>query len=339
MTGLIGFKACYLHPSKPAIKNCRSCGRPICKPCADEGSDPGLCAPCEGAVSDASETSSAGSGAHGVSRAAAPLSLGEVTVFEDGTLEERAETEDRVDPTGWSSSPPAAPPPREVLPGETSRPEPGEAGADEPDEPEPAERTGEEPAAAAPAGSRAHWRQIASALPYTLGATALVSGLWLLIAYFGRQWSQVSVFTLGLVVPWALYNSTMRKRRMGVRVYSEPPPVPYVSVTSFTIVAVTTPLLEYLAYKTVFRGVTNEIPFTDFVSRYFSNLDWLLVVCGLALALFTPFLLKVGAGWSRSATRRSKKKARTAQEPDEPAESVEDAPAEAAEESPMPKWL
>ncbi len=169
--------------------------------------------------------------------------------------------------------------------------------------------------------------QMAYALPYGLGAAVLVACAWLLIALFSKQWSQVSIFSLGLVVPWALFNSTTRKKRMGRRVWTEPPPVSMVSALSFTIVAVFTPLLELLAYKVVYGSNPTRLPFSDFVQRYMKGADWFMVACGLTLALLVPFILKIGAEWSKPSLRRKRaaEPPRAEDEKGEPATDTADA--------------
>jgi peptidoglycan/LPS O-acetylase OafA/YrhL len=158
------------------------------------------------------------------------------------------------------------------------------------------------------------WSQIAYGVPYALAAGALVSCAWLLIALFGKQWSQVSVLTLGLVVPWALFNSSTRKKRLGIRVWKETPPLIMISITSFAIFAVMTPVVEFLAFKAVYGSNPSNLPYSDFVQRYFKGTDWLLVACGLVLSLLTPFLLKVGAEWSKPSVRRKSGEAELTQQ-------------------------
>lgn len=212
---------------------------------------------------------------------------GEVTVFDDGTVvspEPSAPARTETAPEAGTVAMTDMPPTPVTGPKVPEKEKPSI---------EPLERTGP-------------LYQMAYALPYGLGAAVLVTGAWLLIALFSKQWTQVSIFSLGLVVPWALFNSTTRKKRMGRRVWTETPPVWMVSAMSFAIVAVFTPLLELLAYNAVYGSNPGKLPFSDFVQRYMKGADWFMVSCGLALALLVPFLLKLGAEWSKPSLKRKR---------------------------------
>jgi len=57
---LKGWRECYRHPKKPAIRDCSCCGRPICKECESESGNPALCAPCKESLSPVEEKPVAG---------------------------------------------------------------------------------------------------------------------------------------------------------------------------------------------------------------------------------------------------------------------------------------
>ncbi len=264
-----GFKSCYRHPRRPAIRNCQYCERPICAECELESGDHRVCGPCKKKLVSAT--------AAGVQPQAAPLGLGEVTVLRDGTV---------VD----SENPPAGTV-EPAAPGEGQAP--GESPA------EPAEREGEAEEAAGPeARPKAReveapggpLRQLAYAAPFSVAVDLAVAGAWLLVAVLTEQWTQISILTLGLAVPWVFYNATTRKKRDGEPVWTEPPVV-LVSISSFTLVTLTASLLEYLVYQTVFSSF---MKFDAFVKEYFDGLGWALIAIGLACALFTPFILRIG---------------------------------------------
>ena len=271
------------------------CERPICRECEEESGDRLLCAPCKQALSPVEDERVQTPSEPPESRSALFMP-GEVTVFDDGTV---------VSPEPGAVATTDVPPGPAALPNFPEEEKPSMA---------PLDRTGP-------------LSQIFYALPYGLGAGVLVAGVWLLIALFSKQWTQVSIFSLGLVVPWALFNSTTRKKRRGRRVWMEPPPVWMVSAVSFAIVAVLTLLLELLAYKVVYGSNPARLPFSDFVRRYMKSADWFLVACGLALALLVPFILKIGAGWSKPSLgrKRGAEPPRVEDEKGEPAADTADA--------------
>jgi hypothetical protein len=154
------------------------------------------------------------------------------------------------------------------------------------------------------------WSQMLYALRYAVGAGVLVTAAWLLIALGAKQWTQVSVFILGIAVPWALFNATTRKKYLGMRVWRETPPVIFMSTASFVVVMAFTFVMEFLARLMIFG---TKFPMSDFAQRYFKTTDWILIVCGLMLSALTPFVLKFGAALSIPSLRR-KAPQRTEQE-------------------------
>jgi hypothetical protein len=158
------------------------------------------------------------------------------------------------------------------------------------------------------------WSQMLYASRYGVAVGLMVVAAWLLLALVSKQWTQISVFTLGLAVPWALYNATTRRKYLGLRVWIEPPPLIFMSTASFVIVMALTLAMEYLARLLIFG---NKFPAADFAQRYFRASDWVILVCGLALAALTPFLLKFGAELSAPWLRkRSKAEGEEQQETD-----------------------
>ncbi len=287
------FKACYRHPKQPAVKNCQYCEQPICRECEKESGDHRMCGPCK------KKLVSRAAMAAGPQPQRAQFELGEVTVFRDGTVvapeqapvapESLRVKEDDGAQDGHADEEPA-------LPGQSgaTTTAPNEVNADE--KAGQTERSGEKPGGLS---------QVAYALPFTLATDICVAGTWLLVAVILKQWTQISVLTLGLAVPWVFYNATMRKKRAGERVWTESPVV-LVSIISFTLVAVTAPLLEFLVFKVVFSGFKQ---FDAFAREYFNGVGWALISLGLAFSLLTPFLLKIGARWDvpRLRLRRRRK--------------------------------
>lgn len=51
-TGQMPFRDCHRHRGKPALRDCLRCGKPICKQCELESGDPGYCAPCKEALTE-----------------------------------------------------------------------------------------------------------------------------------------------------------------------------------------------------------------------------------------------------------------------------------------------
>jgi hypothetical protein len=154
------------------------------------------------------------------------------------------------------------------------------------------------------------WSQMLYAGWYALAAGVLVTAAWLLIALGAKQWTQISVLTLGIAVPWALFNATTRRKYLGTRVWRETPPVIFMSAVSSAIVIAFTLLMEVFARWLIFGA---KFPMSDFAQRYFKTTDWILIVCGLMLSALTPFVLKFGAALSAPSLRR-KAPQRTGQE-------------------------
>lgn len=287
------FKACYRHPKQPAVKNCQYCEQPICRECEKESGDHRMCGPCK------KKLVSRAAMAAGPQPQRAQFELGEVTVFRDGTFVEP----DRV-PSNVESPPPEA---DEVAPDELARPE--TARQEQPETPEetiePAPTSAGEGLKESLAGERDGLPQVVFALPFALGVTLAVGGLWLIIALIFKRWTQISVFTLGLAVPWVFYNATTKKKRAGRKVWTEQP-VALVAMFSFTIVALAAPLMEYLVYKLVYSGFMKP---DIFVQEFFDGFGWAMISVGLTFALLTPFLLKIGGRWDvpRLRLRRRRK--------------------------------
>jgi hypothetical protein len=66
--------------------------------------------------------------------------------------------------------------------------------------------------------------------------------------------------------------------------------------------------MESLAYKIVYGPKPGHLPFSDFIKNYFKSVDWVLISCGLVLALMVPFLLKAGSRWNVPPLKRKGKK-------------------------------
>jgi hypothetical protein len=303
-----GFRKCYRHPAKVAIRDCRVCGRPICKEDEAESGEPDLCLVCKQDIL-----------LHGEQRLESarkperqtPIVVGEVTVLDDGTVVKpeqpplaALEAEVEVPPLAMPEIPPGEPPPLAVPKEEAAVP-----------------REVEEPVPAF--GSKAKtgpWNQTLYASRYGLAIAALTAGAWMIIVLLSKQWTQVSVFTLGIAVPWAIFNATTRKKYVGIRVWTEPPPTIFMSLASFSITVVFSVLMEFLARLIIFG---NQVPVSDFMQRYFKTTDWLVVACALAVSLLAPFLLKVGAEWSKPSSRRRGKGALPAAEAEELRKALE----------------
>lgn len=379
-----GFRECYRHPSRVAIRDCRICGRPICKEDGAESGEPDLCLMCKQDIL-----------LHGEERVErtrkperqTPFAVGEVTVFDDGTVagpdkpQEGARQGDGVAeepavpaqqpgehlpvmplvvapveaphaPAREVEAPPLVVPPAEVeapplvvpeVKAEVPPPEPPGAVphvvAEPPPEtlplvvpaaeveapPEPLEdvessREVEPAPVRAPSAKTGHWSQVLFAARYGVGIAALVTGAWMIIAFFSKQWTQVSVFTLAIAVPWALFNGTTRKKHMGVRVWTEPPPTILLSLASLLITVTFAALMEFMARLIV---LGNSSPLSEFMHGYFKMTDWMVVGCALAVSFLAPFLLKVGADWSKPSVRRSGKGELSDAEADELREALE----------------
>jgi len=320
-----GFKVCYKHPKEVAVRDCALCGRPICKQCASESGDPKLCLTCkqdtmlhgDRLLKEAQDQKP---GSQPAARQT-PFEVGEVTVLDDGTVVQPEAPPTLIYELEGDAGEPVVPPlaldeqaaydfsqvrqaaeetalattegpAREVI--EEAEPATSKAGKSV---------MGREPRTGV-------WSQMLYAGWRALAVGALVAGAWLLIAFFGKQWTQISVFTLGIAVPWTLFNATTRRKYLGTRVWREEPPVIFMSAVSSAIVIAFTLLIEVFARWVIFG---TKFPMSDFAQRYFRTTDWILIVCGLMLSALTPFVLKFGADLSAPSLRR-KAPHRTGQE-------------------------
>lgn len=331
-----GWRGCYRHKNRVAIRDCACCGRPICKECESESGDNLLCLPCKQDLKTLEEEKNIEQHVElelRKGRERAKLDLGEVTVFEDGTV----------------VNPEPEPPTEARLPAEEPEEEKCEAGPEYPPEEEyeeveekvraaevvfnsgvagqevrgePKPRTGTKkpvPAAEAtaiprrtarrrlsrPGRIRKHGRrekefkpggrvkQLLYAMPFALITAGSLSGIWLLVAALSKNWNQASVFTIGIAVPWVFYKSTIIRKHLGERVWSEPPPAIMISGVSGAIVLACIPLVEYFAFRILGGGGT-VLPWGDFVVRFFKPIDWVFIIGAVLLAFLIPFVSGMG---------------------------------------------
>ena len=357
-----GFRGCYIHPRRPAIRNCINCERPICMLCEEESGDALLCLPCKEAL-EAEEASASTDPLKSAKFVAPPkrsaAMVGEVTILSDGTIvgpgggrrtrgrSRNRITEDAVrkaekrppgkkspkkppecNATSTRGAHPAVKRPRSsegrlsqrlqrwTVPGRQARPW-DEAAARSRGRGRPIRerRTsasgasqGEETEPRAAAVRELHDRPCAQfagfSLPYG-SRRGQSRGVWLLFALIAKQWSQIAVFTLGIVVPWAFYKgSTMRKGRRRARLDKVTPAPRARDPVGGSRRGADRPGEEWLAYKVIYGANPAKFPFSDFMERYFKGLDWVLIVAGVALAFLIPFMLKSGEGWRKPAVRK-----------------------------------
>lgn len=91
----IEFRECYLHPSRPAIRDCINCERPICALCEEESGDVLLCLPCKEEL-EKLETPGVAvpfkkDDLRVAGSRATPIDIGEVTIMQDGSVVEAPE--------------------------------------------------------------------------------------------------------------------------------------------------------------------------------------------------------------------------------------------------------
>jgi hypothetical protein len=351
-----GFRGCYLHPRRPAIRNCINCERPICALCEEESGDVLLCLPCWEKLEAEEEAAAAdplkkAKFVPPPKRSAASI-VGEVTIFTDGSVvvpeeEEpaRPEPEEEQEPVAEEAAVETVAPsgadgpvvkrPLERKPLPTAKkfshvPAKGPAAR--------ARREAGEPEPAMPARERVKIEkrpvrrprepkvrtgpvvQLTYSIPYGVGAALVVAGAWLLFSMIAKQWSQISVFTIGIAVPWAFYKGSTIRKKNGERVWSTAPKPLWVAIPSVIVVAAITPAMEWFAFKLIYGTNPAALPFSDFMERYFKGLDWALVAFGLALAFLIPFMLKSGEAWGKPAGRKEITELEDApqEEPDEP---------------------
>jgi hypothetical protein len=306
-----GWRACYRHPKKPAIKDCAACGRPICRQCEAESSDPLLCPPCKEKQSTAAEPDTPETGEPGISpgtvaREDERLLATEVSVLDDGQViipgiatpeETTVPAEGLSDPhretvagagSGGGEEPPFEPRRVPGAPAATDSTPRGPSG-----EEAHALLPRSEPASAAGWLTEGATGQLLAGLPYAIAAALAVIAAWLFLAFVGGGWTQLSVLTIGTVVPWAYYKATTLRKRNGRRVWNKPPRAIWISISSTVLVLLVIPATELIAYKIIYR-VNPGLPFSDFMGKYLKSFDWLLVSGGVALAFLVPLLLERG---------------------------------------------
>lgn len=132
-------------------------------------------------------------------------------------------------------------------------------------------------------------KQLLYALPYALLTAGALTGVWLLVAVLAKNWSQASVFSTGIAVPWVLYKCTTMKKHYGRPVWNEPPPAVMMSVISGAIILVCIPFMEYSAFRIISKD-NAFLPWSDFMVRYFKPIDWVLIVGAVLLAFLIPFV-------------------------------------------------
>jgi hypothetical protein len=152
------------------------------------------------------------------------------------------------------------------------------------------------------------------ALPLGILVVVCVLGVWLVLAWLSRRWSQVAILTIGLALPWALYVGETSRRRLpwDNRVPSAPVNPVWIAAASLIGVACVTPLAEYLAFKLIVRSSAATVRFSAFMKMYFKAFDWVIVACALVAAVGIPFLLTAGEDWRQP--RRQRKIARALEE-------------------------
>ena len=321
-----GFKPCYRHPRRPAIRSCTSCKRPICMECGKESGNVQLCPSCATSTRQPAESMPEEKPIETPTPPdrETPTAVGEVTVFEDGTVT-APETADEPEPTNRSAS--QAPgsayadgqplPQPETTVATNAAPPVSIAVAQATDKPGPAKSSRLRSLGGKITDKLSvDWSprietvlKIGRALPRTIIAAVIVTGIWLLLAFWFRgHWSQVSILTLGIVVPWVLYNALTRKKRWKRVTWLEPPPMYVISLTSLAVVILFGVILEMGAFLIASEGT---VSFSAFARAYFwKPLDLIMLILALPLAAGIPFLMKVGAsGKMRSFARRSKKPA------------------------------
>ncbi|MDD5448150.1 MAG: B-box zinc finger protein [Actinomycetota bacterium] len=293
------WKACHLHPSRPAIRDCRGCGKPMCKQCVLESGDPLLCPQCKLAQTQAPET--------GFKPARQRLEISEITITEEAEerkspnlemeeefLEEQIElvkpSESKVEEILSEGKENKVQKPIPTTTGFQERVETkittGE-GARLPPEKE------KVPAFQASAKSRV--------VPATLGglaAAALSFGFWMLIANF-RGWTQASVFVTGIAVPWASYKIATRDKQASSHSLTG---ILWISLISLVIVAITTPLAEFAAFE-ITKDVLGIETFSGFYAAYFKGVDWALIISGVGLSFIFPLFFEIGEKYRWSLGR------------------------------------
>jgi hypothetical protein len=333
------FRGCYLHPTRPAVRDCINCERPICKLCEEESGDILLCLPCKQELEKAESSVRVPFKKEdlGVSeRRTKGFDIADVTIMKDGSVvtpevdpepeaEEPAPAEPEKipaveKPIEKRSIKRAAPPRRPVQRKPSAEPAPVKARPTEVSEapavaaelPDEEEAEPERPAAPrrVPVKKKIEKKekefvpggplaQTVSGLPFAIGASLVLCALWALFALLARQWSHVAVFTLGIVVPWAWYKGTTVRKHKGKRVWEDPPAPLWVALPSFVLVAAIVIPLQIAAYELIYRSNPARLGFSDFYDRFFTTVGWLLLILGLVAAFAVPFLLKAGAEWRK----------------------------------------
>lgn len=293
-----GWKACYLHPSRPAIRDCRDCGKPMCRQCVLESGDPLLCPQCKLTQSQASSL--------GLKSSRPKLGIGEIVVTEEAeeekptaietgeeflesqielekSPESKVEEAQSIEKEGEFQKKPAAPPAEFAVPPVKFQKGVGAKISKD----ESARLSPEKIEALSPQASTKS--RVAPTILAGLAAAVISFGFWLLIANF-RGWTQASVFMTGIAVPWASYKIATRNKRISNHSLAG---ILWISLVSLLIVGITTPFAEYAAFE-ITKDVLGIRTFSGFYARHFRLFDWVIIASGVGLSFVFPLFFKIG---------------------------------------------
>lgn len=137
-----------------------------------------------------------------------------------------------------------------------------------------------------------NFKQAMSSLPIGIVFGVVVFGFWITLAVIRKQWTQISVLTVGIAIGWALFKGSGSKARLRRKAWRKPLPPAWAGVASVVVLGLLFPVAEYLAFKAVSPEVASS--WHEFAALCFNTTGWVYVACGFALAFAVPFLLKGG---------------------------------------------
>ncbi|GEM_PF-5482467 len=286
-------KRCYIHRDRIAIADCLNCGKPICSACVKESLIPRTCPNC----SDFRGSDQKESG---------QKNLGRERIFEITVASEDEAA--GVEPSGAKDLRDS----ELALPGEAGLKQIGESAdatisaqeehsleiLDEIRTPSEERETPKEAggiSAERVAGFETDIpRQLLLGFAYGMTGGIITYALWLFLASIRNNWSQLTVMTAGIMIPWFLFKGTTAKKRLGVPVYRKSPPAIWMALISLLIMLVMFPIAEYLAFKTAYTPSPTANPLGGFISQNFRGVDIAMIALGFLFSFGVPFFLKLG---------------------------------------------
>lgn len=341
-----GWRGCYRHPNRVAIRDCACCGRPICRDCENESGDNLLCLPCKQelkAIEEEKPAEQPGDLELRKGGERARLDLSDVTVFDDGRV---------IHPEPAGGAPPPAEEPEEEEGPEAEEQGPAEEEPEKIEEKAPiAEATGAgvaggeiweetkswdvsnrpgDGAETAPvrrrAGAKRPPRPKKPKKPKRPEKEFVPGGPGKQLLYA----LPYAVLTAGVLTGIWLLVATLSRNWSQASAFSAGVAVPWVLYKSTMIKkhkgirvwnepppaiamsvvsgVILSAFIPLMEYC-AFRIIgrgSDLLPWSDFMVRYFRPVDWFLLISGVVLAFLIPFVTGRGGAVRRPEFKKRK---------------------------------